>query len=253
MKVLQVNILFLLLSSICCSEKNSDVGNTSIPVLSSTRILTTQEAASIKPSADLVTQPILGASSEGPTKSEFLKISLLPTTSSLTTTVKDEGSTATDATKNEFIMTNSTVANSLLTNAVSTLKSSQHKSVNQSSMKTTERPVTIQPDASPYKTTTLPSISASENISPSQGTGNGKNASASSTNPSYSSTPENGNDQPQSDKESVKLLTVKTISHESGLTSSFHGPEVKGEKALWNPSWLPVLLPSLHQPPVPIK
>ncbi|XP_076998808.1 endomucin isoform X2 [Tamandua tetradactyla] len=248
MKVLQVNILFLLLSSICCSEKNSDVGNTSIPVLSSTRILTTQEAASIKPSADLVTQPILGASSEGPTKSEFLKISLLPTTSSLTTTVKDEGSTATDATKNEFIMTNSTVANSLLTNAVSTLKSSQHKSVNQSSMKTTERPVTIQPDASPYKTTTLPSISASENISPSQGTGNGKNASASSTNPSYSSiilpvvialivitlsvfvlvglyrmcrktdpgTPENGNDQPQSDKESVKLLTVKTISHESG-------------------------------------
>ncbi|ELK06373.1 Endomucin [Pteropus alecto] len=32
-------------------------------------------------------------------------------------------------------------------------------------------------------------------------------------------TPENGNDQPQSDKESVKLLTVKTISHESGKLS----------------------------------
>ncbi|KFO37140.1 Endomucin [Fukomys damarensis] len=29
-------------------------------------------------------------------------------------------------------------------------------------------------------------------------------------------TPENGSDQPQSDKESVKLLTVKTLSHESG-------------------------------------
>uniref|UniRef100_A0A8C9CG71 Endomucin n=1 Tax=Phocoena sinus TaxID=42100 RepID=A0A8C9CG71_PHOSS len=33
-------------------------------------------------------------------------------------------------------------------------------------------------------------------------------------------TPENGNDQPQSDKESVKLLTVKTISHESGEHSA---------------------------------
>ncbi|XP_049982806.1 endomucin isoform X2 [Alexandromys fortis] len=32
--------------------------------------------------------------------------------------------------------------------------------------------------------------------------------------------PENGNDQPQSDKESVKLLTVKTISHESGERSA---------------------------------
>lgn len=80
------------------------------------------------------------------------------------------------------------------------------------------------------------------------GTENAKNASSSSTNPSYSSiilpvvitlivvtlsvfvlvglyrmcwktdpgAPDNGNDQPQSDKESVKLLTVKTISHESG-------------------------------------
>uniref|UniRef100_A0A2K5QJ27 Endomucin n=1 Tax=Cebus imitator TaxID=2715852 RepID=A0A2K5QJ27_CEBIM len=33
-------------------------------------------------------------------------------------------------------------------------------------------------------------------------------------------TAENGNDQPQSDKESVKLLTVKTISHESGEHSA---------------------------------
>uniref|UniRef100_A0A8D2B4V0 Endomucin n=1 Tax=Sciurus vulgaris TaxID=55149 RepID=A0A8D2B4V0_SCIVU len=33
-------------------------------------------------------------------------------------------------------------------------------------------------------------------------------------------TPENGNDQPQSDKESVKLLTVKTISNESGEHSA---------------------------------
>ncbi|XP_068398598.1 endomucin isoform X1 [Eschrichtius robustus] len=113
---------------------------------------------------------------------------------------------------------------------------------------------TLQPDASPSRIPTLSSISVTilENISQSQGTENAKNASSSSTNPSYSSiilpvvialiaitlsvfalvglyrmcwktdpgTPENGNDQPQSDKESVKLLTVKTISHESGEHSA---------------------------------
>ncbi|XP_012496535.1 PREDICTED: endomucin [Propithecus coquereli] len=100
------------------------------------------------------------------------------------------------------------------------------------------------------RTSTLLSISTitTENILQAQGTEDGKNASSASTSPSYSSiilpvvitlivitlsvfalvglyrmcwktdpgTQENGNDQPQSDKESVKLLTVKTISHESG-------------------------------------
>ncbi|XP_078005084.1 endomucin isoform X5 [Phascolarctos cinereus] len=41
------------------------------------------------------------------------------------------------------------------------------------------------------------------------------NTSSLVTNSSYSSTPDNGTDQPQSDKESVKLLTVKTISPET--------------------------------------
>ncbi|KAM6220962.1 endomucin [Rhynchocyon petersi] len=111
---------------------------------------------------------------------------------------------------------------------------------------------TSQSDVSPSQTSTQPSIPMSENVLQSQGTENGKNASSSSTIPSYSSvilpvvialivitlsvfvlvglyrvcrktdpgTSENGNDQPQSDKESVKLLTVKTISHESGEHSA---------------------------------
>uniref|UniRef100_A0A452QW24 Endomucin n=1 Tax=Ursus americanus TaxID=9643 RepID=A0A452QW24_URSAM len=93
------------------------------------------------------------------------------------------------------------------------------------------------------------------------GTEDAKNASSSSASPSYSGiilpvvialivvtlsafvlvglyrmcwktdpgTPENGNDQPQSDKESVKLLTVKTISHESGLIFSFYAPGIGRE------------------------
>ncbi|XP_008591333.1 PREDICTED: endomucin, partial [Galeopterus variegatus] len=109
---------------------------------------------------------------------------------------------------------------------------------------------TLQPDASLTTSSTLLSISVTvpENNSKSQGTEVGKNASSSATSSSYSSVmlpvvialiaitlsvfvlvglyrmcwktdpgmPENGNDQPQSDKEGVKLLTVKTISHESG-------------------------------------
>ncbi|XP_037686263.1 endomucin [Choloepus didactylus] len=253
MKVLQVNILFLLLSSLCCSKSNSDVISVPTTVLSSS-ISATQavSTSSITQSTELVTQSTTGTSPKGTTTSEFSETPLLTTISSLTTTGKGEGYT-TNATKNEFIMTNATVTNSLLTNSVSTLKSSQHKTENQSTIKTTERQVTIQPDASSSKTSALPSTSRSENISESQGTENGKNASAaSSTNPSYSSiilpvvialivitlsvfvlvglyrmcwktdpgTPENGNDQPQSDKESVKLLTVKTISLESGEQSA---------------------------------
>ncbi|KAL6088575.1 hypothetical protein STEG23_001809 [Scotinomys teguina] len=110
------------------------------------------------------------------------------------------------------------------------------------------------PDVLP-KTTMSPSASltTAKTISQLQDTEDGKITATPSTTPSYSSiilpvvialivitllvftlvglyrmcwkrdpgTPENGNDQPQSDKESVKLLTVKTISHESGFSFSF--------------------------------
>ncbi|KAK7819374.1 hypothetical protein U0070_025402 [Myodes glareolus] len=85
------------------------------------------------------------------------------------------------------------------------------KAENQSSIKTPEVPGTTQlPDAS-SKTTASPSASLTtpKSISHLQGA------------------PENGNDQPQSDKESVTLLTVKTISHESGLIFSFQDPRME--------------------------
>lgn len=121
---------------------------------------------------------------------------------------------------------------------------------NQTSVKMTEISVgTQQPSPSPSEVSVLSStLTTSRNISEFQGIEDGKNTSSLSISPSYSSiilpvvivlivitlsvfvlvglyrmcwkndpgTPENGSDQPQSDKESVKLLTVKTLSHESG-------------------------------------
>nr|KAF6431114.1 endomucin [Rousettus aegyptiacus] len=238
MKLLQVTILCLLSS--LCSSKDIQNGTTPLPTSSmisapapTTSVITPRTTSSPNP-----TKAITGVSPEE-TTNKSLQTSLLPTLSSLTTTVK--GNTTNGVTKNKFITANATETNLLLPNVVSTLQSSQHM-IN-----------VRQPDASPSNTSLLPSISKiPENTSQSQGTENAKNASSSSSSPSYSSvilpvvialivitlsafvlvglyrmcrktdpgTPENGNDQPQSDKESVKLLTVKTISHEYGEHSA---------------------------------
>ncbi|XP_006931006.2 endomucin isoform X1 [Felis catus] len=253
MKSLQVTILCLLFS-LHSSKEDTGVNNTITGVLPSTR------ATEISVSTSrIIPNPVLestsGASPKGTTNKVSLNSSLLPTLSSLTTTIKDEGNTTKDVKKSEFTTANATVTNPPLSNAASTSQSSQHKTENQSSIKTTETPVnTLYPETSPSNASALPSISITipGNISQFQDTEDAKNASSSSASPSYSSiilpvvialivvtlsafilvglyrmcwktdpgTPENGNDQPQSDKESVKLLTVKTISHESGEHSA---------------------------------
>ncbi|XP_068831536.1 endomucin isoform X2 [Capricornis sumatraensis] len=194
-------------------------------------------------------------SSETPTANTPLsttsKVTTISPTINTTTSPNDEKSTgeiSTEGTSTKNIMetklstTEATVMSQSLSSAVSTSQSSDSK-IN-----------TSPPEASSFRTTTLSSISVTtpENISPSQGLENAKNASTSTTSPSYSSfilpmvialivitlsvfvlvglyrmcwktdpgTQENGNEQPQSDKESVKLLTVKTISHESGEHSA---------------------------------
>ncbi|XP_058577793.1 endomucin isoform X2 [Neofelis nebulosa] len=240
MKSLQVTILCLLLS-LYSSKEDTGVNNTITGVLLST------SATEISVStASIIPNPVLestsGASPKGTTKKESLNSPLLPTLSSLTTTIKDEGNPTKGVMKNEFTTANVTVTNPPLSNAASTSQSSQRK-IN-----------SLHPETLPSNASTLPSISITtpENISQFQGTEDAKNASSSSASPSYSSiilpvvialivvtlsafilvglyrmcwktdpgTPENGNDQPQSDKESVKLLTVKTISHESGEHSA---------------------------------
>uniref|UniRef100_A0A8D2B4U0 Endomucin n=1 Tax=Sciurus vulgaris TaxID=55149 RepID=A0A8D2B4U0_SCIVU len=246
MQLLQVTTLFLLFS-LCSCENNTDVSTTFTTASSSTVSTKEKPVLTAKtvspPNSD--TELSAETSLNGTTNSELSNTSLVPeTVTSLTTAKSEELETTTqNVTKSELITTKGTVTNPPLSNATSTTQSSQNEISTQ------------KPDASPSKTTILSStsITSSSYISPQViGTEDEKYANSSSTSSSYSSiilpvvialivitlsvfvvvglyrmcwktdpgTPENGNDQPQSDKESVKLLTVKTISNESGEHSA---------------------------------
>ncbi|XP_022373087.1 endomucin isoform X1 [Enhydra lutris kenyoni] len=256
MKLIQVTILCLLLPSLCSSNNTTDVGNTAPQGLTSTAVPSaTASVLTTTTMSNTVTEST-SEMSIGTTSKKLSSTSLQPTHSSLTATLKSEGATTSVITKIEVTVTNATVTKIPLSNVSSTLQSSQHKTENQSSIKTAGTPGegSLPPEGSTSHTSTSPSVSVTMpgNNSQFQGTEDAKNASSSSVNPSYSSiilpvvialiavtlsafvlvglyrmcwktdpgTPENGNDQPQSDKESVKLLTVKTISHESGEHSA---------------------------------
>ncbi|XP_047712734.1 endomucin isoform X3 [Prionailurus viverrinus] len=222
MKSLQVTILCLLFS-LYSSKEDTGVNNTITGVLPSTHATEISvSTSSIIPNH--VLESTSGASPKGTTNKESLNSSLLPTLSSLTTTIKDEGNTTKGVMKNEFTTANATVTNPPLPNAASTSQSSQHKTENQSSIKTTETPDTedaknaSSSSASPsYSSIILPVVIALIVVTLSAFILVGLYRMCWKTDPG---TPENGNDQPQSDKESVKLLTVKTISHESGEHSA---------------------------------
>lgn len=253
MKLLQVTVLCLL-SSVGGGEDNIDVTTPQLKSSTISAVKTSVTTPVTTTSLNLVIQSTVGTSPKGTTNKESLQTPLLPTLSSVITTPKGEEATTNCVTKKELTTKSATVTDPPLPKDV-TLQSSQNKTENQSSVNTTERSVsTSQPDASPSQTSILlpKSTAIAENISQSQGTENEKNASPSSTSSSHSSiilpvvialivitlsvfalvglyrlfrktdpgTAENGNDQPQSDKESVKLLTVKTISHESGERSA---------------------------------
>ncbi|XP_047422532.1 endomucin [Sciurus carolinensis] len=255
MQLLQVTTLFLLFS-LCSCENNTDVSATLTTASSSTVSTMEKPVLTAKtvspPNSD--TELSAETSPNGTTNSELSNTSPVPEIVASLTTAKSEETTTQNVTKSELVTTKGTVTNPPLSNATSTTQSSQNETESQSSIKTSTIPVSTQkPDASPSKTTILSStsITSSSYISP-QGTEDEKYANSSSTSPSYSSiilpvvialivitlsvfvvvglyrmcwktdpgTPENGNDQPQSDKESVKLLTVKTISNESGEHSA---------------------------------
>ncbi|XP_045676151.1 endomucin [Phyllostomus hastatus] len=256
MKLLQVTILCLLLVSSLRSEGND---NQTTPALTSATPFTTEASFSMqvaKSSSPNVTTSTAGTSPNGTTNKESIQTPPLPTVTSIITTAKGEGATTNGVVMKNLTTATVTVRNLSLPSTVSTLQSAQDKTKNPSSINTTQIPVsTQQPDASTSETSSIsPLVSTTipENASTAHGTQNAKNASPSSTNPSRSSiilpvvitlivltlsvfalvglyrmcrktdpgTPDNGNDQPQSDKESVKLLTVKTISHESGEHSA---------------------------------
>lgn len=248
MQLLQVTALLLLLCNrVCRSETSEDVQNKSPS--SPTESPTTKSSVTTSGSMSVTVTAKDGTPPTGMTNGELAKTPLTPAPNS-PTTVKHEEITTPGVIKNQVLTTNTTVPN-LLSNATSTLPSSQHKTENQSSIKTPEVPGTTQlPDAS-SKTTASPSASLTtpKSISHLQDTEDGKITTTSSTLSSVilpvvialvvitllvftlvglyricwkrdPGAPENGNDQPQSDKESVTLLTVKTISHESGERSA---------------------------------
>ncbi|XP_005555599.2 endomucin isoform X2 [Macaca fascicularis] len=238
MELLQVTILFLL-PSICSSENRTGVINATTP---SSVVVTATETSVTTPNTGSSQKNVTTTTNEttpkGTITSELPKTSLT-TTVTLLITSKDEGLRVTtpDVRENKSIISNVTVTSVTPPNAVSALQSSKPKTETQSSIKTTKIPGSIlQPDASPSKAGTVSSIPVTipENTSQSQGiilpvvialivitlsvfVLVGLYRMCWKADPG---TPENGNDQPQSDKESVKLLTVKTISHESGEHSA---------------------------------
>nr|XP_045000464.1 endomucin isoform X2 [Jaculus jaculus] len=232
MQLPQVTSLFLFLSSSFCScDPTPDVPVISTPVLTLPASSTTKTPVATTGTVsvpNLVIMPTNGA----PPKE--------------TTTF--------GVTKNEVFTTKATVTDLLVSNVVSILPTSQPKTETHSSVKTADTSANIQPPDVLLKTTMLPStaVTIPKNISPSQDTQDANGPTTAPIIPSYSSiilpvvialivitllvfslvglyrmcwkkdpgTPENGNDQPQSDKESVKLLTVKTLSHETGEHSA---------------------------------
>ncbi|XP_048189354.1 endomucin isoform X2 [Perognathus longimembris pacificus] len=272
MQLLQLTTAFLLLCNLCSSQDSSDTVIT--PPASSSPTYSTTTVSSPTTNKMPATDPIHSTPEipKGTTSKDSSKTPLVPAVTSIAT-AKSVDNTTLGVTKKELITTNTTGATLPLSDAVPTFQGSQHTK-NQSSIKmTTMSASTQQPVTSPSKTTgfpLLPSTSATppRNISQLQGTEDGKNATSPPTIPSYSSiilpvvialivitlsvfvlvglyrmcwkkdpgTPENGNDQPQSDKESVKLLTVKTISHESGLNFSNCLPGMEMEEVWPNQS-----------------
>uniref|UniRef100_A0A8B9W9E7 Endomucin n=1 Tax=Bos mutus grunniens TaxID=30521 RepID=A0A8B9W9E7_BOSMU len=236
MKLLQGTIFCLLLSSISSNDQIADTSATTTP------LSTTSEINTTPPTRDTRTSPngknsTGELSTEGTSSKEATQMPHLLTLSPVTPNTKGDGASTESIMETKLSTTEATVMSQSLSNAVSTSQSSDSKTETQSSIKATETPVnTSPPEASSFRTATLSSISVTtaENISQSQGiilpivialivitlsvfVLVGLYRMCWKTDPG---TQENGNEQPQSDKESVKLLTVKTISHESGEHSA---------------------------------
>ncbi|ELW63356.1 Endomucin, partial [Tupaia chinensis] len=157
----------------------------------------------------------------GTTGNEVLQTVLTSTVPSSTTVKGDELNVTTNGVKkNESTIMNTTVTNLPLLNTVPTSQSPQNKiSTLQPNASTSEAsvsssiPTTIPENTLQSQGIILPVVIALIVITLSVFGLVGLYRMCWKTDPG---TQENGNDQPQSDKESVKLLTVKTISHESG-------------------------------------
>ncbi|XP_043294236.1 endomucin isoform X5 [Cervus canadensis] len=204
MKLLQGPIFCLLLASISRSAQNT--GPTT-----STPLSTTNERNTAAPAIDSAASPnveksTVEISTKGTSREEATQMPYLSTPSPVTPKAKGDGARTENITETKLNTTKATVISQSLSNAVSTSQSSNSKTETWSSIKATEISGIILPVVIALIVITL-SVFALV----------GLYRMCWKTDPG---TQENGNEQPQSDKESVKLLTVKTISHESGEHSA---------------------------------
>uniref|UniRef100_Q9R0H2-4 Isoform 4 of Endomucin n=1 Tax=Mus musculus TaxID=10090 RepID=Q9R0H2-4 len=204
MRLLQATVLFFLLSnSLCHSEDGKDVQNDSIPTPAET---STTKASVTIPGIVSVTnpnKPADGTPPEGTTKSDVSQTSLVTTINSLTTPKHEVTTQLLDALPK---ITATSSASLTTAHTMSLLQDTE------------DRKIATTPSTTPsYSSIILPVVIALVVITLLVFTLVGLYRICWKRDPG---TPENGNDQPQSDKESVKLLTVKTISHESGEHSA---------------------------------
>ncbi|XP_070308286.1 endomucin isoform X6 [Odocoileus virginianus] len=204
MKLLQGPIFYLLLASISHSAQNPET-TTSVSLSTTSERITTLQAinSATSPNVEKATVEI---STKGTSSEEATQMPHLATPSPVTPKAKGDGARTENITETKLSTTKATVISQSLSNAVSTSQSSDSKTETWSSIKATETPGVILPVVIALIVITL-SVFALV----------GLYRMCWNTDPG---TQENGNEQPQSDKESVKLLTVKTISHESGEHSA---------------------------------
>ncbi|XP_072480331.1 endomucin isoform X4 [Notamacropus eugenii] len=237
MELLQGTFLFLSMCSLCYSQENQDP--TTMTTSQSLRTVTTTASPSTTTSEAVETSVNTSEKLSTPVATESVNTSSVGTRSSSlvsspnTGTLKEPSSMPTISTKSSFVSTvakteRGTSQTERPSNASKTtsLQSSDHQfqstvSTTQSSNKSTN---TLEMITTPYiknqensKGVILPVVIALIAITLSVFTLVGLYRMCWKTDPG---TPDNGTDQPQSDKESVKLLTVKTISPETSEQSA---------------------------------
>ncbi|XP_068950085.1 endomucin isoform X2 [Petaurus breviceps papuanus] len=231
MKLLQRTFLFLSMFSLCYSQENQDPVTTMTTTKQSTPIVTTSSSPSLSTAISVTVQTSVNTPE---------KLETTVATEKVTSSIRISSSSLTLSTSNGTLEEQSTMpmisTKSSLSSAVAKTEKETPRSESPSNVSSTTNP----PGSDQFRSTmsTTQSIQKSNHIltSPTKKSGVilpvvialiaitlsvftlvGLYRICWKTDPG---TPDNGTDQPQSDKESVKLLTVKTISPETSEQSS---------------------------------
>ncbi|XP_068950090.1 endomucin isoform X3 [Petaurus breviceps papuanus] len=217
MKLLQRTFLFLSMFSLCYSQENQDPVTTMTTTKQSTPIVTTSSSPSLSTAISVTVQTSVNTPE---------KLETTVATEKVTSSIRISSSSLTLSTSNGTLEEQSTMpmisTKSSLSSAVAKTEKETPRSESPSNVSSTTNPPGSDQFRSTMSTTQsiqkssviLPVVIALIAITLSVFTLVGLYRICWKTDPG---TPDNGTDQPQSDKESVKLLTVKTISPETSV------------------------------------